>query len=77
MVPVSSYLRSAIVFDTDVYIYNLKDVIWAVGTRLADCTVIEEEKTKGYELRMGLDATRRLGVPENTHKRTKVIPVQV
>ena len=77
MLPVSSYLRSAILVDSDVDIYNVKDVIWAVGTRLADCVVIGEDKPKGYELRLGLDATKRLGVPESAYKRTKVMPVKV
>ena len=77
MLPVSSYLRSAIIVDSDVDIHDLRDVIWAVGTRLADCTIIEEEKAKSYELRMGLDATKRLGVPEERYKRTKVAPVKV
>ena len=76
MLPVSSYLRSAILVDSDVDMYNAKDVIWAVGTRLADCVVIGEEKAKGYELRIGLDATKRLGVPESAYKRTKVKPVK-
>ena len=77
MLPVSSYLRSAILVDPDVDIYNVKDVIWAVGTRLADCVVIGEEKAKGYELRLGLDATKRLGVPESAYKRTRVMPVKL
>ncbi|MGD0237395.1 MAG: UbiD family decarboxylase [Syntrophorhabdales bacterium] len=77
MLPVSSYLRSAILVDSDVDIYNVKDIIWAVGTRLADCTVIGEEKAKGYELRLGLDATKRLGVPESAYRRTKVMPVKL
>jgi len=77
MLPVSSYLRTAILVDADVDIYNMKDVVWAVGTRLADCVAIGEEKAKGYELRLGLDATKRLGVAESVYKRTKVTPVKV
>jgi 2,5-furandicarboxylate decarboxylase 1 len=77
MMPVSSYLRTAVLVDTDVDISNLKDIVWAVGTRLADCVVIGEEKAKGYELRLGLDATKRLGTPESAYKRTKVLSVKI
>ncbi len=77
MLPVSSYLRTVVLVDTDVDIYNLKDIVWAVGTRLADCVVIGEEKAKGYELRLGLDATKRLGAPESAYKRTKILPVKI
>jgi len=52
-------------------IYNVKEVVWAAGTRLVDCVMIEEDKTKGYELRIGFDATKPIGAPAGKYKRTR------
>jgi UbiD family decarboxylase len=77
MQPVSSFLRTAILVNEDVDIYDVKEAVWAVGTRLIDCIVIEEDKAKGYELRIGLDATKPIGAPAEKYKRTKTKSVNV
>ena len=76
MLPVSSFLRTAIVVDEDVDIYDPKDVIWAVGTRLNDTVVLNEDKPKGYELRIGLDASRHFGADPEKYKRTRTMAVR-
>jgi UbiD family decarboxylase len=77
MLPVSSYLRSAIIVNEDVDIYDVREVIWAAGTRLVDCVVIEPEAAKGYELRIGLDSTKPNGAPADKYKRTKTVSVKL
>jgi 2,5-furandicarboxylate decarboxylase 1 len=77
MQPVSSFLRTTILVNEDVDIYNAKEVAWAVGTRLVDCVVIEDDKTKGYELRIGLDATKPIGAPPGKFKRTRTKSVHL
>ena len=77
MLPVSSFLRTAILVNEDVDIYDVKEVVWAVGTRLIDCIVIEEDKAKGYELRIGLDATKPIGAPPERYRRTKTKSVHL
>ncbi|MDD5009564.1 MAG: UbiD family decarboxylase [Syntrophorhabdaceae bacterium] len=69
--PVSSFLRSAIIVNEDVDIYDIEEVVWAVGTRLANCYPIEADKSKRYELRVGFDATKPVGAPPALNKRTK------
>ncbi len=76
MLPVSSFLRTVIVVDEDVDIYEPKDVIWAVGTRLNDTIVLNEDKTKGYELRIGLDASRPFGANPEKYKRTRTMAIR-
>ncbi len=75
--PVSSFLRSAIIVNDDVDIYDAEEVIWAVGTRLANCYPIEEDKSKRYEIRVGFDATKPIGAPPGLNKRVKTKPVRL
>ncbi|MBP6941318.1 MAG: UbiD family decarboxylase [Syntrophorhabdaceae bacterium] len=75
--PVSSFLRSAVIVNDDVDIYDIEEVIWAVGTRLANCYPMEADKTKRYEIRVGFDATKPVGAKPDLNKRTKTKPVRL
>ncbi|MBP1730273.1 MAG: hypothetical protein H6Q55_702 [Deltaproteobacteria bacterium] len=45
--------------------------MWAVGTRLVNATFLPEEKPKGFEARLGLDATKPIGAPPDQYKRVR------
>ena len=77
MPPVSVFLRTVVIVNEDIDIYDSKEVAWAVGTRLIDCMVIEEDKAKGYGLRIGLDATLPIGVSLEKFKRAKTKPISL
>jgi len=77
MLPVSSFLRAVIVVDDDVDIYDAKEVLWAVGTRLADSTVLQADKAKGFEIRIGLDATKPMGAAPDKDKHVRTKPMSL
>jgi len=87
MPPVSWWARSVIIVDYEyIDIYNLVDVLWAVNSILPDSSRIflrDKIPSWGFEymtlgeqresLRIGIDATKPIGLPREKIERTQVI----
>lgn len=78
-----SIARAIVVVDHDVNIHDIKDVLWAVGTRIRDAedaivvpsfSTIEAdpaERLDGTSMRLGIDATKPISEVEK-FERTKI-----
>ena len=80
-----SSLKHAIVVDTDIDVFNLEDVEWAVATRFQadeDLVIIPNargstldpsaDQETGTTTKLGIDATRPLGKPKERFIRAKI-----
>ncbi len=78
-------LKHAIVVDTDIDVYNLEEVEWAIATRFQadeDLVIIPHargstldpsaDQTTGLTTKVGIDATRPLGKPLEKFERAKI-----
>ena len=79
-------LKHAVVIDTDINVYNIEEVEWAVATRFqADKDLLIIKNVRGSTLdpsanqetgtttKMGIDATRPLGKPKEKFEKAKTV----
>ena len=82
-------LKHAIVVDADINVYNLEEVEWAIATRFQasnDLIIIPNARGStldpsanqeiGTTTKMGIDATRPLGIPEEKFERAETLGSQ-
>lgn len=78
-------LKHAVVVDSDIDVFNISDVEWAIGTRFQACEdllVVENargstldssaDQETGLTTKMGIDATRPLTKPRERFERAKI-----